>query len=146
MKKLPPLLALASLALALAGCIAPSGADYSMVKDTFPPLKAGSARLFIYRPDHIGSMYAPGVTINDGEAGKSVPHGFFFVDLPPGDYDVSTGWHAEEKTHIHLDTAQVGYIRMKFTADPFGLYLDPKMVDEQTALSEIGSCGWAKRW
>jgi len=145
--KLPlPRLLLAFFTLSLAGCVGPSGPDYSMVKDTFPALKSDSARLFVYRPDHIGAMYVPGVKINDGEAGKSVPHGFFYVDLPPGDYEISTGWHREESTHLHLEAGQVRYVRMKFTADPFGFYLDPKVVDEQTALAQIETCGWAKRW
>jgi hypothetical protein len=146
MKRLLSPLLLASLALALTGCVGPSGPDYSMVKDTFPALKADSARLFIYRPDSIGAMYVPGVKINDGEAVQTVPHGFFYVDLPPGDYQISTGWHAEEMTHIHLEAGQVRYVRMNLSADPFGMYLDPKVVGADTALSEIATCGWAKRW
>ncbi len=146
MKKLPCFLGLAAVAFVLAGCVGPSGPAYSSVKDTLPPLKEATARLFIYRPDLIGSVVVPAVKIDGTEAGQAVPHGFFYVDLPAGKYEVSTGWHDEEIIHVRLAAGQVRYVRLKFTPSPFGLYLDPSIVDDQTGQSEIADCGWAKRW
>ena len=146
MKNLLLFLSLASLALVLAGCTGPSGPQFSSAKDTFPALKADSARLYVYRTDVIGSVVVPSVKINGTEAGQAVPHGFFYVDLPAGKYEIATGWHPEEITHVRLEAGQVRYVRLKFTPSPFGLYLDPVVVDDRTGQSEIADCSWARRW
>jgi hypothetical protein len=146
MKRLSFLLPIAICAAFLTGCASPvSGPEYSSAKDTLPAPNPDSGRIFIYRTDVIGSLVQPPVRINGDEAGTARCRGFFYVDLPAGTYRIDTGSKDEEGIHVSLAKGQVLYVRLKFSADPFGIYLDPEVVGAERAQDEMANCRLTKR-
>jgi hypothetical protein len=146
MKRLTPLLPLALCAAFLAGCASPaSGPEYSEVKGTLPAQSPDTGRIFIYRTDVLGSVYQPPVRINGDEAGTARIRGFFYVDLPAGRYRIDTGSKDENVVRVSLAKGQAVYVRLAFSADPFGINLDPQVVDAQEAQGQIAGCRLTRR-
>lgn len=146
MKNLISLLPFALLAVFAAGCASPaSGPTYSESKSTLPAPNPGSGRIFIYRTDILGSISEPPVRINGDEAGTARVRGFFYVDLAPGRYRLDTGSKDENVVRVALAAGQVVYVRLEFSADPFGINLDPALVDADTAQRQIADCRLTRR-
>jgi hypothetical protein len=69
--------------------------------------------------------------------GDSKPGGFFFVDLPPGNVEVSTTTEVEKKATFTLERGQTRYVR---TSPSFGILVGrivPELVDTATGESEL---------
>lgn len=128
MKNLSRRLVVASLAVLLAACA--SGPKLTEIQSSIPALKANEGRIYFYRSNSfVGGGVQPGIIVNGAEVGKSVPGGFFFVDLPPGAVEVSTKTEVEKKLSLTLDAGQTRYVR---TVIGIGLFVGrvyPELVD-----------------
>src|ERR1700686_5101650 len=80
----------------LAACA--SGPKYSDVKSSIPPLSSDQGRVYFYRSNSMmGSAIQPSIMLNGEKVGDSKPGGFFYVDRPPGNYEVVCGTEVERK-------------------------------------------------
>src|SRR5207249_10033828 len=77
----------AALLLVLSGCA--TGAKYTEVASTLPPLAPSQGRIYFYRPSAFGAAVQPDINLNSQKVGTAKPHGFYFVDRPPGNYEVT---------------------------------------------------------
>ena len=91
----------------------------------------------------MGAAVQPSVYLNKEKVGDAVPQGFYYVDRNPGDYEVSTTTEVERKCSLTLDKGQNRYIKLNISLGFFVGHVYPELVDEQTAMEELGDCKYA---
>ena len=77
------------------------------------------------------------VNVNGNEVGKAKPKGFFCVDLPPGDYDISASTETERKLKVTLDKGEEMYVRLEFNMGAFVGHIKPVLVDSDAGMEEL---------
>lgn len=135
LKKRFSLLLAGVAALALAGCA--SGPSYEEHSASMQPVGGGNGRIYMYRPSAFGAAVQPMVRVNDEEVGKAKPKGFFYVDLPPGNYDVSASTEAERNLNLTLAAAEEKYVRLEIKMGAFVGHVKPVLVDTEVGKEEI---------
>lgn len=131
-------LKIATVALSMilvVGCA--SGPSYKQAADSFPKLPADQGRIYIYRPSSAGFAVQPDVKLNGETIGSSTPDGFFFVDRPAGDYEVSTTTEMKKSLTFHLDAGQTRYVRLKISLGVFVGHVYPELVDNSEGETEL---------
>jgi hypothetical protein len=126
---------LLTLCFVIAGCA--SGPAYKDVKASFTAVPAGSGRIFFYRASSLGAAIQPAVNLNGEKVGSAVPDGFFFVDRPPGDYEVTTATELKKTLTFHLDADQIRYVRLGISMGLFVGHVYPELIDTGIATAEI---------
>ncbi|NIM29170.1 MAG: DUF2846 domain-containing protein [Gammaproteobacteria bacterium] len=114
----------------LAACA--SGPKYEAVHATFPDIDPNSGRIFFYREAvFFGDGVQPDVKLNGQIVGSAQPDGFFFVDRPPGDYEVLTSTEVDERLTFTLREAQTRYVKLSIQMGVIVGRVIPTLVDEQ---------------
>ena len=107
------------------------------------PLQPGMARLFVYRTALVGCAIQPAVKANDESVGKAVPGGFFYVDRPAGDYEISVTTEVRRSIEVTLVSGNVRYVRLEMKLGfPVG-YVRPVLVDAGVGAQEIQKTRYA---
>jgi len=131
------LLGLASL---LAGCA--SGPKYSQVRNTFPAVGPEQGRIFVYRATTMGVAVQPDVKLNDQKVGSATPKGFFYVDKPAGNYQISTSTEVKRTLSFTLDKAQTRYVRLNMAWGFFVGHCYPELVEPAVGEKELEKCSF----
>jgi hypothetical protein len=124
-----------TLVLVLSGCA--SGAKYTEVKSTIPLLESSQGRVYFYRPSALGAAVQPDIKLNGQKVGKAKPHGFYFVDRAPGNYEVTAATETENKLTFTLEPKQERFVRLKMQMGVFVGRVIPELVDKAEAESEL---------
>lgn len=135
-------LCLASCAALMTGCA--SGPQYSALHNTEAPPASGNGRIYIYRTAVLGAAVQPDVKINGDVIGKAVPGGYFFVDRPAGNYQISTSTEVKRTLSLTLDPDQKRYVRLNISLGFFVGHVWPELIDNQVAEKEIEDCHYVK--
>lgn len=130
-----PLLAAALLLVVLSGCA--TGAKYSEVASTIPPLTPSQGRIYFYRPSAFGAAVQPDIRLNGQKVGTAKPHGFYFVDRAAGNYEVAAATETEKKLTFTLEPRQERYVRLKIQMGLFVGRIVPELVDKAEAEQEL---------
>jgi hypothetical protein len=138
MKKIIGLLFLAGFAALMTGCA--SGPRYSAMHSTEPPLATGNARVYIYRTAALGAAVQPAVKVNGEEVGNAVPKGYFYIDRPAGNYEISATTEVKRTLSLTLDPAQERYVRLNISMGFFVGHVWPELIDNEVAEKEIQNC------
>jgi hypothetical protein len=139
MKKIISLLFLTGCAALMTGCA--SGPRYRELHNTEAPLAAGNGRVYIYRAGHlVGCAVQPDVKVNDQVVGRAVPGGYFFIDRPAGNFEISTATEVKRTLSLTLDPAQERYVRLNIGMGFFVGHVWPELIDNQAAEKEIQGC------
>ncbi len=126
------------LASTLLSACATSGAKFTeMTTEMTATTKPGAGRIYFYRTAVLGAAVQPEVLLNKQKVGSAVPRGFFFVDCPPGDYEVTTATEVERKLTFTLEADQVRYVRLNISMGFFVGHVYGELVDEAKSRSEI---------
>jgi hypothetical protein len=133
------LVSLAAVALAT-GCA--SGPKYSEISKSFPPLNPDQGRIFVYRNTALGAAVQPAVKLNDEQIGAAVPKGFFYVDRPSGQYELSTTTEVKRSVSMLLDKGQTRWVRLGISIGFFVGHVYPELVEPAKAEQEIQNCGY----
>src|SRR6266849_1929815 len=88
-----------------------TGTKFSDLQPKTQPGGVEVARIFFYRPSSLGAALRPSVKLNGESVGKAVSHGFFYVDRPPGAYEVVTETEVKRKVSFVLQKGQTRFIR-----------------------------------
>lgn len=131
-------LLLAALVLLLPGCA--SGPKFAEVRDTVPPLAAGNGRIFFYRTMTMGAAVQPPVKLDGTKIGVAKPRGLFFVDRPPGNYQVETSTEVSRRLSLSLEDQQTRYVRLNLTMGFAVGHVSPELVEPSVGESEILKC------
>ena len=134
--KVMKLLGCAAAALVLAGCA--TGPKFAEVKSAIPALSTDSGRVFFYRSANpIGSGIQPDVKLNGKVVGSSKPGGFFFVDVPPGDYEIVLSTEIDKKLTLALAKGQQRCVRMSVGLGVIVYRVYPELTERAVCDSEI---------
>ena len=83
---------------------------------TIPPIPAGEARVWFYRPiDAYDSMATPYIRMNDTIVAVSMPEGASYRDVPPGPYHItvdSYGKDFNQDKNVQLGAGQELYVEI----------------------------------
>jgi hypothetical protein len=139
--RMPTILFAAVLvALAFTGCA--SGPKYTDVRSTFTIPAPTQGRIFFYRPSAFGAAVQPDVNLNGQKVGTAKPHGFYFVDRTPGNYEVTSATETEKKLTFTLEPGQERYVRLKIQMGVFAGRIIPELVDKKEAEDELKSLSY----
>jgi hypothetical protein len=87
-----------------------------------------------------GAAIQPDIVLNGKTIGRSIPQGFFYLDLPPGKYVVMTATEVERKASFVLEEGQTRYIRFKISMGFFAGHVYGEIVEPEEAKQEIQKC------
>lgn len=122
----------------LAGCA--SGPRLSERPGSLPPLADGQGRIFFYRTATLGAAVQPGVRLNGEKVGVAKPRGVYYVDRPPGSYEVETKTEVTRKLSFSLDPAQTRYVRLNIAMGLFVGHVTPELVEPRIGEVEVAKC------
>lgn len=125
----------ATLLLLLSGCA--TGAKYTEVVSTISSLAPSQGRIYFYRPSALGFAVQPDINLNGQKIGTAKPHGFYFVDRPPGNYEVTAATETEKKLTFTLEPQQERFVRLKIQMGVFVGRIVPELVDKGEAEGEL---------
>ena len=129
---------LIALLLMLVSCA--TGAKFADLQPKTAPDNQTGGRIFFYRPSSLGAALRPNVVLNGETVGEAVSHGFFYVDRPPGTYEVVTQTEVKRKLSFVLEAGQTRYVRFSASFGFFVGHVYGQLVEPETALSEIKKC------
>ena len=124
-----------AVVLLLSSCA--TGAKYTEVASTIPALSPSQGRIYFYRPSAMGAAVQPDIKLNGQKVGTAKPHGFYFVDRAPGDYEVSAATETEKKLTFTLEPRQERFVRLKIQIGVFVGRIVPELVDKAEAENEL---------
>jgi hypothetical protein len=121
--------------LLLSGCA--TGPKYTEVISTIPALAPSQGRIYFYRPSALGTAVQPDINLNGQKVGTAKPHGFYFVDRAPGNYEVSAATETEKKLTFTLEPRQERFVRLKIQMGLLVGRIVPELVDKTEAEGEL---------
>ena len=136
--KLMRVLSILLLSAGLTGCA--SGMKYTEFQPKIPSLSQDTGRIFFYRPSALGAALRPDVMLNKEKVGEAIAHGFFYVDRPPGEYQVVTTTEVERKLSFVLEKGQSRYVRFSTSFGFFLGHVYGELVDPEVGMKEIQDC------
>lgn len=117
-----------------------TGPKFSEYSAQIPAPNPDLGRIYFYRPSAAAPVLKPNVVLNNETVGEAIPHGFFYVDRTPGDYEAVTTTEVARKVSFSLEKGQTRYIRFRVGIGFFVGHVYGELVDEQTGQSEISKC------
>lgn len=124
------------LALAVVGCA--TGPKYTEVKRSIPNLSPDNGRIYFYRSGTMfGAAIQPSVTLNGVVVGDSKPGGFFYVDVPPADYEVVLSTEVDKKLTFVLEKRQEKCVRMSVGLGVVVYRVYPELAEPAVCDAEI---------
>jgi hypothetical protein len=125
-------------ALVLVGCA--SGPSFQEARDSIPPVQSGQGRVFFYRKTAMGAAIQPAIKLNGEKVGTAKPRGFFYVDRPPGAYEVETKTEVARRLSFTLDDQQTRYVRFDMSFGFFVGHVSPELVEPAIGEAEVAKC------
>jgi hypothetical protein len=134
-------LLLAATMLLVAGCA--TGPMYSEMKSKITPLAAGQGRVFVYRDSSLGAAITPKVNINGKVVGVSRGNGFFYTDLPAGEYRLAAETEVERSLTFSLAAGETKYVRASISLGFFVGRLNFDLVNRTEGEQALGSLAYS---
>lgn len=128
------------VALMAASCA--TGQRFTQVNPSMTPGNPELGRIFFYRPSSFGAAIRPDVKLNDERVGAAVSWGFFYVDRPPGNYQVVTSTEVDRKLSFVLEKAQTRFVRFSVSFGFFVGHVYGELVDQEIGRLEIADCNY----
>ena len=86
----------------------------------------------------------PDVMLNGEKIGDATAEGFFYVDKPPGPYEMVTSTEVDRKLSFILDKGQTRYVRLEVSMGFFVGHVYPELVDNEEGEKEILDCKYTQ--
>ncbi len=135
MKNAQTLFACAMVSLMVSACA--GGATFTELNQSLKPTESQKGRIFFYRPSSVGAAVQPNVLLNGEKVGDAKPWGYFYVDRPPGKYEVMTTTEVERKLSFILEEGQTRFVRLVVSMGFFVGHIYGELVNESVGLEEI---------
>lgn len=126
------------LALTLSACA--SGMKFTEMNPSTMPKDQDSGRIFFYRTTTLGAALRPDIQLNGTKVGDAVAQGFFYVDRPPGNYEVVTSTEVDRKVTFVLEKGQTRFVKFSVSMGFFVGHVYGELVDPAGGLEEIKEC------
>lgn len=127
--------------LMLAGCA--TGPRFSEMKSQIGPLPSGQGRVFVYRDSAFGAAITPKVAINGKVAGVSRANGFFYADLPAGDYRLAAETEVERSLTFSLAAGESKYVKASISFGVFVGRINFDLVNAAAGEQELQSLAYS---
>jgi len=85
----------------------------------------------------MGAGVQPDIKLNGEKVGTAKPHGFYFVDRDPGNYEVTATTETEKKLTFILEPNQERYVRLRIQMGVLVGRIVPELADKQQADGEM---------
>jgi len=131
---------LIALVALLSGCA--TGPKFAEARNTLPPLAPDKGRLYVYRTSILGAAIQPDVRVNGEVAGSAKPKGFFIVDRPAGDYQVSSSTEVTRTLSLTLAAGQTRYVRLNVSMGFLVGHVFPELVEPAAGEKELAKCSF----
>lgn len=128
------------LGFLLLGCVTASGIRYAEMSPSIPPSDPEQGRIFFYRVTSMGGALKPDIKLNGEVVGEAIAKGFFFLDRPPGNYEVMTSTEVDRKVTFVLEKGQTRFIRFQVSMGFWVGHVYGELVDTKTAMAELPQC------
>ena len=136
MKVLASLWSAFALALTVTGCA--TGPKFTEVKSSIPSLSQDKGRIYFYRSGTMfGSGIQPSVKLNGVVVGDSKPGGFFYIDVPPANYEVVLSTEVDKKLTFMLDKQEQKCVRMSVGLGVLVYRVYPELAEPAICDAEI---------
>ena len=129
------------VALTISACA--SGITFTELNPSTMPKDQDSGRIFFYRTSVFGAALQPDIRLNGTKVGDSVAQGFFYVDRPPGNYEIVTSTEVDRKVTFVLEKAQTRFVKFSVSMGFFLGHVYGELVDPAVGLEEIKECKYA---
>ena len=121
--------------LSIFGCASdPTFDEYAR---SMPPVPADDGRIYIYRITTVGDVIRPSVRIDGEPVARAIPNGFFYVDLPAGEYEISAAINTENVLPVRLETGDELYVRLEVNFSTSSWQFTPMLVSAEVANKEM---------
>lgn len=95
-------------AFLMIGCA--SGPSFNEYSASIPVMDSNTGRIYIYRTSSFGAAIQPKIPINREVVGSAVPKGFFYIDRPAGNYEISASTEAKRSLTLSLEPGDERYV------------------------------------
>lgn len=129
------------VALTLSACA--SGVKFTEMNPSTMPKDQDSGRIFFYRTTVLGAALQPDIRLNGTKVGDSIAQGFFYVDRPPGNYEIVTSTEVDRKVTFVLEKEQTRFVKFSVSMGFFVGHVYGELVDSAVGLEEIKECKYA---
>ena len=126
------------VALTLSACA--SGVKFTDMNPSTMPKDQDSGRIFFYRTTVLGAALQPDIRLNGTKVGDSIAQGFFYVDRPPGNYEVVTSTEVDRKVTFVLEKEQTRFVKFSVSMGFFVGHVYGELVDSAVGMEEIKEC------
>ena len=126
------------VALTLSACA--SGMKFTEMNPSTAPKDQDTGRIFFYRTTVLGAALQPDIRLNGTKVGDAIAQGFFYVDRPPGNYEIVTSTEVDRKVTFVLDKGQTRFVRFSVSMGFFVGHVYGELVDSAVGLEEIKEC------
>ena len=126
------------IALTLSACA--SGVKFTDMNPSTMPKDQDSGRIFFYRTTVLGAALQPDIRLNGTKVGDSIAQGFFYVDRPPGNYEVVTSTEVDRKVTFVLEKEQTRFVKFSVSMGFFVGHVYGELVDSAVGMEEIKEC------
>jgi len=126
------------LMLTLSACA--SGVKFTEMNPSAIPTDQESGRIFFYRTSVLGAALRPDIRVNETKVGEAIAQGFFYVDRPPGNYEVVTSTEVDRKVTFVLEKGQTRFVKFSVSMGFFVGHVYGELVDPAVGLEEIKDC------
>ena len=126
------------VALTLSACA--SGVKFIEMNPSTMPKDQDSGRIFFYRTTVLGAALRPDINLNGTKVGDAIAQGFFYVDRPPGNYEVVTSTEVDRKVTFVLEKGQTRFVKFSVSMGFFAGHVYGELVDSAEGLEEIKEC------
>ena len=117
-----------------------SGVKFTEMNPSTMPKDQDSGRIFFYRTTVLGAALQPDIRLNGTKVGDSVAQGFFYVDRPPGNYEIVTSTEVDRKVTFVLEKEQTRFVKFSVSMGFFVGHVYGELVDSAVGLEEIKDC------
>ncbi|PHV13255.1 hypothetical protein CSQ89_01705 [Chitinimonas sp. BJB300] len=118
------------------------------IKDQIPTLESDKGRIYFYRENSLLSeKLPPFIYLNNQAIGTSIPGSFFFVDCPPGLYEVKAinrvtimsrlPHQITGQTHLNIFPGKKYYVNTSASYELIGNKVTPSLIDEAEAMPQL---------
>jgi len=119
-----------------------TGPKFSEISPSLSDAMSDKGRIYIYRTAVLGAAVQPEVKLNGETIGKAIPKGCFYVDLDPGDYEITTSTEVDRHLSLILEKSQTRYVRLNISIGFFVGHVYPELVENEVGEKEIQQCNY----
>ena len=104
---------------------------------SIPPVSSPNGRIFVYRIATEGRAIRPSILLDGEPVGRAIPGGFFYLDLPSGNYEIAASADEDRGLQLRLRSGGERYVRLEVEITTVSWNVSPVLVDAQTGREEL---------